>query len=391
MKLLFIDQSGKLYGSEKGLLTLIKELNHQNSRFHHQLTVACPYESTLWNELSNLNLSLESMQFNLYTWKERPDWHLNFIFQLIKIIKKCDPDAIVINFEGNVPQIVLACNLTRYPVIRMLKREVRANNSGRLGYKIRLLDKLSFRRCSGVICISGAVEKQLKAALCNKDLPPIYTLFDPQEVKTVSLDTIQIQRQNLGLKPHELLVGEFARINPVKGIDLLIRAAPLVLRKVSEVRFVIAGDVDNATSRPCYLRDLKKLAKELGVSDRFIWTGFVEDPLSLMAACDIITLPTRAEGLGRVLIEAWSVNRPVVASQVDGPEEVISLSGGGLLHPVDDHEALAAQLIKLLLNPEKRDALANMGRDWVFKNCSPQQYKNKFLEIVKACMSSKTH
>jgi len=378
MKILFIDQSGNLYGSERGLLTLLS----QPPLTEFEAVVGCPSGGRLWQELSRLGIPLEAMEFNRYSWRQRPDWQLQFLFHFISLLHNYQPQAVVLNFEGHVPSMVLACRMTGYPVIRMLKREVRSQSSDSQGYKITLGDRLSFLNANGVICISGAVETQLRQAL---DLPPQFpaiTLFDPQEVTVVPQAAIDQRRQQLGVTPDTLLVGLFARIHPIKGIDLLIQAAPRILQQVSNVRFVIVGDPDNQTSGLQYRDQLKNLTHQLEVADYFIWTGFVPDPLVMMATCDIVTLPTRAEGLGRVLIEAWSVGRPVVASQTDGPEEVIGRSGGGLLHPIDDPPALAHQLMQLLSSAELRSQFGQAGYTWVKQNCDPAYYRAQFLTYV---------
>ena len=148
-------------------------------------------------------------------------------------------------------------------------------------------------------------------------------------------------------------------------------------------RFLVVGDTDGSAPSLAYRQTLIELTQELGVAENFIWTGFVCDPLTVMAACDVTALPTRAEGLGRVLIESWAVGRPVVASKTDGPEEVIGLSGGGLFHPIDDHVTLAHQLIQLLSQPSQRTLLAELGRTWVSQNCAPFEYQSRFLAYVQ--------
>ncbi len=378
MKILFVDQSSNLYGSERGLLVLLKNLKLINL----EAVVVCSNKSLLWNELKRLGFKLENMEFGGYSWLKRPDWQLKFLLNFMKLIQRHRPDAVVINFEGNVPLMVLGSRLMGCPVIRMLKREVRSDDSSEPGYRMHHSDRLSFLASSGVICISGAVEKQLRHAL-NVGLEfPAVTLFDPQELVSLTDEEIQIRRKSLGLKADTLVVGEFARIHPVKGIDTLIRAAPLVLEKLPNVQFLVVGDVDGSALSMEYRKELDKLIRDLGVANQFIWTGFVPDPLVVMATCNVTTLPTRAEGLGRVLIESWAVGRPVVASYTDGPGEVISLSGGGLLHPVDDHVDLAHQLIQLLANPTRCAELATLGREWVGHNCNSENYRSQFLACV---------
>jgi glycosyltransferase involved in cell wall biosynthesis len=230
-----------------------------------------------------------------------------------------------------------------------------------------------------VICVSGAVEKQLRHALGVNSKFPAVTVFEPQEPVYVTNEEVQARRSSLGLDASALVVGEFARIHPIKGIDILIKAAPIVLEKLPNVQFLIVGDTDGSDSSTRYRPELEKLTHDLGVTNHFIWTGFVPDPWVVMAVCNLTVLPTRAEGFGRVVIESWAVERAVVASDVDGPGEVIRLAGGGLLHTVEDHLALAESIIQLLTDSTLSAELAMRGNLWVKQYCSPTEYRSQFI------------
>lgn len=386
MKILFVDQAGGLYGSERGLLTLLGR-----PRPLDFTAILVAPKAKLWDAAEEFVAAREEMEFGGYGWLKRPDWQLKFLSKFVGVLRHHRPDVVVINFEGNVPLLVLGCKLTRTPVIRMLKREVRLPDSQEAGYKINSLDRRSFIASDGVVCISGAVEKQLREALGVGAEFPSKAIFDPQELIDIPAGDAAARRQSLKLEADALVVGLFARIHPVKGIDTLIKAAPLVVEKLPQVRFLIVGDTDNSAFSLTYLQDLKKLAEELGIDENFIWTGFVSDPMLVMAACDLTALPTRAEGLGRVVIESWSVGRGVVASDTDGPGEIIRLSGGGLLHPVDDHQTLARHLTLLLSDERKRTQVAGLGREWTRQNCDPEIYRARFIESVQGFVTNAIH
>ena len=379
MKILFVSQSSYMYGSEKGLLKLVE--GYQESGIDP--IVVCPSTGPLWDELGLLGVKREAFEFGGYGWLKRPDWQIFFLMKFLKLLRRVNPEAVVINYEGNVPLLVLACKLLRLPVVRMLKREVRPQGSMGIGFHMHLFDRLSFKLCDGVICISGAVEIQLRAALGDASkVPPMWTLYDPQSITPISDGAVEARKESLGISKDELVVGVFVRIHPVKGIDNIIHASALILDQVPQARFMIVGDNDGSDAAGQYRNYLMDLAQELGIADKFIWTGFVTDPLTVMAVCDLTCLPSRAEGLGRVLIESWSVGRAVIASDIDGPGEVMRLSGGGLLHPVDDVETLAKYVVKLLNDPDEREQLADKGRLWVEKTCSPEEYRRNFLTIM---------
>jgi glycosyltransferase involved in cell wall biosynthesis len=96
---------------------------------------------------------------------------------------------------------------------------------------------------------------------------------------------------------------------------------------------------------------LKALAKELGVADRVRFLGWREDASALYRAADICVFPSRFEPLGNVVIQCWAHGIPIVAAASQGPGALIRDGEDGLLVPVDDAEALAAGVRRLLDDP----------------------------------------
>jgi glycosyltransferase involved in cell wall biosynthesis len=97
--------------------------------------------------------------------------------------------------------------------------------------------------------------------------------------------------------------------------------------------------------------ELKALAEKLGVSDRVRFLGWREDASSLYRAADICLFPSRFEPLGNVVIQCWAHGLPIIAAASQGPGALITDGEDGLLVPVDDADALAAAVRRLLDNP----------------------------------------
>lgn len=381
MKVIFVDQAGSLYGSEKGLLALLGR-----PRPADFTPILVSRRGDLWDAVEGLVEAREELEFGGYGWLRRPDWQLLFLARFLKILRRRRPEAVVINYEGNVPLLVLGCALARVPAVRMLKREVRTREAAGADYRLTATDEWSFKLCAGVVCISGAVERQLREAIqAGTDFKAV-TLYDPQEPVEFSAAEALRRRRELGVRDDEFLVGQFARVHPEKGFDTFIRAAALVSASLPNARFAVVGAGD-----PSYVEELKRLTHELNVADKFIWAGFVPGATLVMAACDVTALATRAEGLGRVIIESWAVGRAVAASDTGGPGEVIRLSGGGLLHPVGDHGALAENLLRLLSDEALRKDLAGRGRDWMRSNCDPVSYRERFVEHLRGFVDDRKH
>jgi glycosyltransferase involved in cell wall biosynthesis len=104
---------------------------------------------------------------------------------------------------------------------------------------------------------------------------------------------------------------------------------------------------------------LRALADHLGVADRVHWAGRQRDPATFVADSDIVVLPSRFEGFPNALAEAMAAGRAVVATDCrSGPRELIDDGRNGLLVPVEDSEALARAITRLVRDPAERSRMA---------------------------------
>ncbi|AKB52861.1 glycosyltransferase (group I) [Methanosarcina barkeri str. Wiesmoor] len=208
------------------------------------------------------------------------------------------------------------------------------------------------------------------------------SLFRPLEQETC--------RRKLGLDleiPFVCFVGNLA---PWQGVEYLIKAAPFILSRFPECRFLIVGD-------GVMKNDLIKLSRELGVENRFIFTGVIAyDRVSLyINASDICTAPfifARNEKIGLSplkLYEYMACGKPVVASNISGVFEVLEISEGGIPVLPENPSALAECILKLLENPDLRMKLGSKGLSYVTENYSWYSVAKKVNEVCKSEIEAK--
>ena len=140
------------------------------------------------------------------------------------------------------------------------------------------------------------------------------------------------------------------RLHPAKAHDVALQA----LARLPEAWLWIAG------SGPEEAR-LKSMATALGLDERVRFLGWRDDASALYRAADICVFPSRYEPLGNVVIQAWAHGLPVVAAASQGPKALIEDGRDGLLAPIDDAEALAAGVRRLLADAGLRQRLAKRG------------------------------
>jgi glycosyltransferase involved in cell wall biosynthesis len=156
------------------------------------------------------------------------------------------------------------------------------------------------------------------------------------------------------------VVVSVGRLISLKAPELLIEALPAICASAGPVRLCIIGPGRPDAVRGDYLAFLKQRAADLGVAHLCTFTGQVPLPdiKRYLAAAHLLAVPSRIEGLNRVVIEAGAVGTPTVISDGAGAAELVALYGCGLITPVGSVSALEHAIQRLLLAPR---ALAECG------------------------------
>jgi glycosyltransferase involved in cell wall biosynthesis len=222
------------------------------------------------------------------------------------------------------------------------------------------MDRLCTRLCQRVIAVSQHTAEHMVSA---ESAPPekIRTVLNGIDFERVQLSSPEAParlRWELG-HGNAYLVLMVGRLHPEKGYEFLFEAmAKLKGRLDRPIRLLVAGTGD---LEDCY----RRLVQSLGCGDIVQFLGFRRDVADLMAAADLVVLPSVAEAFGLVLTEALYVGTPVVATRVGGIPEIVNDGVDGLLVPPADSEALASSIGGLLHDPERRRRMAGSGRQKV--------------------------
>ena len=194
-------------------------------------------------------------------------------------------------------------------------------------------------------------------------------------------------RKAFSIPENEQVVLFSGRLATNKGLSVLAEAAPIVLKQLPDTRFVIAGQDMGVRE------GMEKRLKELGICDRFLFTGHIKDDgmfLSAYGACDVFVLPSEYEAFGLVLLEAMASGKPCVATNVGGMPEVlgepsppkgIHQTGCGMLVDYQDPGQLAQAIGRLLSDKSLRQTMGASGRARVQKEFNWDSVTAKILEI----------
>lgn len=161
-------------------------------------------------------------------------------------------------------------------------------------------------------------------------------------------------RAELGVAPEALLVGCVGRLDPMKDHPTLLRAGAVVCRERADVRFVCVGDGPTG-----YQAELQRLAEELGIGEKVIWTGARSNMMALYNALDLLVSASFSEGFPNVIGEAMACGVPCVVTDT-GDSALIVAETGKVVAPRDP--ASLAEAISSSLDERSADVSARVRR-----------------------------
>lgn len=215
-----------------------------------------------------------------------------------------------------------------------------------------LVHRLMFSKVDLLLTITGQL-----AAAARERLPlpaeRIRHLPPGVEVGAARIDCSALRPPGIGF-----VAGCFSRIEPAKGQHELIEALATLKQQGRTVGAIIAGPVMDAA----YAEDLRARVAAAGLDDQVHFAGALADARPAMACCEVLVMPSQAETLGLVMVEAMLQGVPVVATAAGGVPEIITNGETGLTYPVGDAGELARCLDWLVRDPEFRAGLARAGR-----------------------------
>ncbi|MBA7709862.1 putative glycosyltransferase EpsD [subsurface metagenome] len=255
-----------------------------------------------------------------------------------------------------------------------------------------LLERFAARLCDKLITISEPLKEwglRLKIGRPEKYV----TIYSGIEVEKFKVNiNIDGKKKELGIKPNVKVIGVVAKLWEGKGHETVLEAAPQVIKKIPDVKFLFVGEG--------YLRDrLKARVRKLGLSDKIIFTGFRSDIPKITATFDVALLVSLFEGMGRVLLEAMVLGKPVVATKVGGIVDVVKASGlegplawkegeTGILVPPGDADALAKAIVTILKDEELARRMGEAGKRRIDKRFTAKTMVKRISEVYEKLIES---
>lgn len=260
--------------------------------------------------------------------------------------------------EAHAAQAAYAASLLGKPylITRRLTKPVRSNSYSSAVY----------RNARTVVTLTEAVENSLRDRFPEISTVRIPDAWNPEYPDPGGVWEIRERFSD------KFIVGHAAAMDgPEKGHSVLLQAARVLQQDAPDVQFVLLGSGRLEG-------ELRQQAEDLAN----VWfAGWVEDPVTWIAAFDLFAFPSLIEPLGSTLLDVLRAGVPVVASRVDGIPEVVT-EGCGILVPPGDAGALAEQLLRLYRSEELRRGLSERGLERA-KEFSPELIARTHVKVYR--------
>lgn len=230
----------------------------------------------------------------------------------------------------------------------------------------KTLTKLGLANSSGFLTLSEKVESEVKEFSKDK---PIYLSELPIYDCYVSESTKEFNKVKFGFAPDNKVILFFGYIRKYKGLDLLIKAMPMLLQKYPEMRLLVVGEsYDNPETYTSIIKE-HKLDDKVVFINKFVANEDVEE---YYAVSDLVVLPYRSATQSGILNVAYGFLKPVLVTGVGGLTEFVDEGKTGVIVEPESSEKIAEGIFKFF------DTYKNVNFS---ENISNKLKNNKFFDI----------
>lgn len=360
MHILHIETGRHLYGGALQVLFLLRGLAETGCRN----SLACPSGSAI--------ASAAGACAQLYAVPFRGELDAAFMLRLRAIIAVDRPDLVHVHSRrGADLWSVLAARSRGVPAL-ITRRVDNPENS--------MVARLKYRLYSRIIAISEAIRQ----ILLSEGIPAEMITCVPSAVDhrryAMPCDREWFLRE-FGLEPTDRTIGMIAQFIPRKGHRFLIEAAPDIIGRCPDARFIFFG-------KGPLQETIRMMCRRSRIADKMIFAGFRTDLERILPCLDLVVHPARMEGLGVSLLQTAAAGVPIVASRVGGIPEIVQDNVNGYLIDLGDRGAIMRRIIELLSDPEKARRFGSVGRTIVQSRFSVDAMVKGNLAVYREMLSA---
>ncbi len=357
LNIMFINSiaPNKYGGGEKWMLTAASGLMKKG----HSVVIAGKTNSIFLEKAKNLKLKTEEINI-------KGDFDPIKSFKISKYLKKNKIHVLICNFNKDVRVAGLGARIAKTPLV--LAR-----------HGLQIIDKRAIHKLTLKYLVDGIITNSNTI----KQIYDSYNWFEQDFVKVI-FNGVQINDEISAYNyqaefPGKKIIFSAGRFVEQKGFEYLIQSAEILNLQRQDLVFAIAGEGELENQ-------LKQLVKSKKLENTIKFLGFKNDILPFIKGADIFVLPSLYEGMPNVVMEAMSVAKPVIATNVNGTAELIEENQTGFTIPIKNPQILAEKINLIIDDKEKLIELGLNGKNRVEKLFSIERMitnlENYFYESI---------
>jgi len=380
MKILFLDQSGKLGGAELSLLDVVKPYRDRclvgifaDGSFHQALQQQRIPVQVLTTQALQVQRGSNLLQV------------VGSFRHLLPLIAKVVHlsrfyDLLYANTQKALVIGAIASAITQRPLVYHLRDILSSEHFSQTN--LRLAIGFANQCASLVIANSQATQQAfIEAGGRAEIIKVVYNGFKPESYQS-SIAAVSKLRQQLNLAG-QFVVGHFSRLSPWKGQHVLIEA---LTHCPENVTALLVGDA--LFGEQDYVEQLHQQVEQLGLGDRVRFLGFRSDISPLMTLCELVAhTSTAPEPFGRVIVEAMLCGTPIVAAAAGGVVELIEHGKTGWLMPPSDALKLADIIQQCQSQPERAIAISHQAQQSASQRFNLETTNQQIAHLLKQVVS----
>ncbi len=327
----------------------------------------------------------------------QPSYEIMLAFYLFYSCIKNRPDVLYLR-QNSFPFFpMFICKFLKIPLVvevnGLVLDELEVNtNSKSFAYKVFSFlafhsEKLNYKYCDRIVSVTDKLRDEI-VSLYSIPADKVFVINNGANTDLFKPMAQEQVKKELGLENSKKYICFVGHLAAWQGVEFLIYASPLILEKHPEVRFLVVGDGDTKNK-------LQKIASELWLSDKFIFTGGVlyESVPLYINASDICVAPfikRRNSKIGLSALKTYeylACGKPTVASSIPGVKDLIEFSGGGIVVNPENPGELATAILELISDESTRAIMGEKGRKYVVENHSWNSVARKILEVCSDIIS----
>jgi glycosyltransferase involved in cell wall biosynthesis len=368
MKILHIISSGGMYGAEAVILNISRTLN----RGPHRGMLGVFSNSSNPNHQLHERAVKEGIESHLIPCKGQIDRATATSIRELAARTGAD----IVHAHGYKADIYVYLALRRLGIPLVSTCHTWYDNSLLVSLYGKA-DRFVLRKYARIVAVSDEVRQRLlKSGVRGEKICLVRNGIDLRPFD----DALPALREDL-TPDRQLIVGLIGRLAWEKGVDIFLRAAARVLVEFPRAKFVVVGEGPD-------MDKLEQLVNELKIRENVSMLGRREDMPSVYASLAVMVSSSRQEGLPMAILEGMASRLPLVATAVGEVPTVVLDGCTGVLVPAEDVDSVAAGIVGLLRDPEKRMRLGAAARQRIEEEYSAERMTADYLRVYGEAIAS---